>query len=92
MGYTTRKGHLGHNITEYWPDDDENTTYIACCFMSGQSGYNLTELIDIIKQKWPNNSLSDFSITCEYVHTDCIGYDMYDAGDWTKFIKIHRQT
>ena len=79
MGYTKRD-----SITDFWPDDDENTIYRASC------GYSLQDLIDISKEKWPDAELCDLEITAEKIHTHCIYYDLYDPSDYTDFIIITR--
>lgn len=81
MGYFKRNG----GIECFTPDDTETEMWI-----DGSVGYSFTEIRSKIIEKWPNVSLDDYDIrvTAEYIHTDCLTYDLYDSGDWTKYIKI----
>lgn len=83
MGYRTRPGT---QIQDFRPDDDENTIYINS-FMGGES---LEEIMARINEKWPGASMANIRIDAEYIHTECLGYDLYDPGDWTNFIVIRR--
>jgi len=71
---------MSKNYT-YWPSDSDNTIYIS-------SDIKFNDMLDLIKEKWPNVSLEKINIETEYIHTDCIGYDVYDPMDYTTFIKI----
>lgn len=80
MGYST--DHRG--IRSFVPDDDENTLHI-------QQSSNLGDLIERIKEHFGQDSkLEDFSITADYIHTDCLGYDLFDRSDWTNYLIIER--
>ena len=81
MGYSTRPGT---EIRDFWPDDTDMVMYIE----TGYSSTNLDELIEKINEKWPDSKLSEFEITSEYIHTSCLGYDLYDSSDYTHFIVI----
>jgi hypothetical protein len=84
MGYGTRDG----SIRTFAPDDTETVKYLH----SG-CDYTLAEILDIAREKWGEKiGLEDITITAEYIHTDCIGYDLYDSGDYTNFIVITLQT
>lgn len=76
MGYTN-----GRNT--FWPDDSDTEMYL-----SGESYNNLPYILNKIKEKWPKTNFEDIEISAEYIHTDCIGYDRYDPGDYTKFLLI----
>lgn len=83
MGYTT-KG----SITSFWPDDTADVMYIASYY-----SLSLSAIMDRAKEKWPGKlDYEDIRITAEYIHTDCITFDGYDAGDYTNFIVITRVT
>jgi hypothetical protein len=84
MGYSTRK-HAHGSITEFWPDDTDTMIYIAA-----DSYTSLAALRQRIEDKWPGSSEGRIVISSEYIHTDCIGYDRYDPGDYTKFITIEK--
>jgi hypothetical protein len=80
MGYSTRK-HFGGTIESFWPDDSETEFYIS-------DGTSLYVIIETCKEKWLDVEFDNIQITSEYIHTDCLGYDCYDSGDYTCFIKI----
>lgn len=81
MSYTTRNNG---NITDFWPDDTEDTIYLT------DYGMSISDLIDKANDKWPNVSLDDITISAEKIHTSCLYYDLYDGGDWTNFIVLTR--
>ncbi len=81
MGNGTRPGSLGHTIATFHPDDTDDTMYIA----DGVDGATLKEKIC---EKWPDIKVDELRLTPEYIHTDCLGYDLYDPGDYTNFLKI----
>lgn len=85
MGYSTRAGHHGHLIKTFWPDDTDNEMYL-----SGQ--HSLAELIELCKEKWPDTDFNDLVFESEYIHTDCLSYDLYDPADYTNFIIIRRRS
>lgn len=81
MGYSTRNGGL---ITDYWPDDDENTIYIS------EASYpTLDEIISKAREKWGQEvDFTNIVIRGEKIHTSCITYDLYDPSDYTNFVVI----
>ena len=86
---TQKEDYMGYGIRDrsirtYWPDDNEKTIYIAAAWQA----LSLQEIMDKAQEKWPGCSLSDISITAEYIHTDCLSYDQYDSSDYTNFIVI----
>lgn len=84
MGYGTRNNG---QIKTFWPDDTENDLYIA----SDYTSTSLQEIINRAKEKWGEDLLiEDIMIEPERIHTDCITYDLYDAGDYTSFLHITR--
>lgn len=79
MGYTTES-----SITNYWPDDTDTEFYIA-------DSATLAEIIERAVDKLgfdPEVTLGKIKIEAEYIHTNCLTYDQYDAGDWTNFIVV----
>lgn len=83
MAYGTRNNG---QIRTFWPDDTDSKFYIA-------AGESMEDLMLRIKAKWPDMNLSnlgDIQITTEYIQTDCLSYDRYDAGDYTCFLVIER--
>ena len=67
----------------FLPDDNDNTMYIT-----SSSSLDLKEILRLVKEKWSNTSLDNIEITAEHIHTDCIGYDCYDASDYTDYVVI----
>jgi len=84
MGYKKRPGT---EITDFSPDDTETVMYLH-----SSNGHSLAELLILAKIKWPDATLENIEITSEKIHTHCIYYDLYDAGDYTDFIVLtHNQ-
>jgi hypothetical protein len=81
MGTTTRPGT---EITDFWPDDTDTEIYIP----TNGGSLPLADLFAKAKEKWPNATLDTVEITSEKIHTHCIYYDLYDAGDYTDFLII----
>lgn len=69
---------------DLWPQNDENTLYIESDF------YDLEEIINQAKEKWPNVNISNLEVSAEHIHTSCLNYDLYDPSDWTNFIVIRK--
>lgn len=84
MGYTTRRGT---EITDFSPDDTDTTMYLDSSIPK-----SLEEILAAINEKWPGASPSNIEIGAEKIHTHCIGYDLYDPGDYTNFLVITRLT
>ena len=82
MGYFTLNG-----ITRYDPDNTPNTLYIQ---MFGSLDFD--SLREKIKEHFGDPNLDNYEISTEYIHTDCIGYDLYDSSDWSIFIIIERKS
>jgi hypothetical protein len=85
MGYGTRDG----GIRTFWPDDTDTEMYIPTDFWHGSPPI-MADLLQKIYEKWADAALTQIQITSEHIHTDCLGYDLYDPGDYTTFIKITR--
>lgn len=81
MGYGTRDG----GIRTFWPDDTDTEFYIM-------SSATLEDIIEQAKAKWPQADFSNITIEAEHVHTDCLGHDQYDGGDYTDFLCITRSS
>jgi hypothetical protein len=79
MGYGYRAG----SIRTFWPDDTDTEIYIS-------ETCTLEQIRSWIADKWPGASMANISISSEHIHTDCLGYDCYDSGDYTTFIVIRR--
>ena len=85
MGYGTRPGTLGHTIRTFWPDDTDTEMYLDASQI-----WTLDEIKKRIDEKWPGASSENILFSAEKIHTDCLGYDLYDSGDYTDFIIIRR--
>lgn len=83
MGYTTIK-HACGSYQNFQPDDTDTTFFIS-------TEYNtptLTEILELCNDKWGEISFDDITIEAEHIHTECLGYDVYQSGDYTDFIRI----
>jgi len=72
------------SITNYWPDDNEDEIFL-------DNDVELSYMLERIKEKWPDATMEQITISSEYIHTNCLYYDLYDSGDWTHFIRISRE-
>lgn len=67
-----------------YPKNDKYTLYI-----SEHAFYDLAGMIDAIKLHFGDDMIiGDYNITLEHRHTNCIGYDLYDPGDYTNYAII----
>lgn len=82
MGYSTRNNG---QIKTFWPDDTDTAMYIQT---SPFGAPTLWVLLNRIQDKWPGASTENITIEPIELHTDCLGYDLYDAGDHTDFLLI----
>jgi hypothetical protein len=48
----------------------------------------LSDMMAFIDEKWPGTSMSRITISSQYIHTQCIGYDLHDPMDWTNYLII----
>lgn len=69
--------------SEFWPADTETEIYYA-------NETSLAEILESIKTRWPNISMTEISIQAEYIHTHCLGYDLYDSSDYTNFVVVRK--
>lgn len=77
--------HGQHGKNTFWPDNSETELYIEA------NSYDIpfNSLVEQIKEHFGEDiDMNNICITSEYIHTDCIGYDLYDSRDYTRFIKI----
>ena len=80
--------YMIHNIVYYDPDDNEHELYIK------SGSYTIHDVIQKIQEHFQvtqEQAITDFIIEAVYVHTDCIGYDAYDPGDYTNYLYITRK-
>lgn len=85
MGEYTRTpfGSSG-KIRCFKPDDTADSFYL-----DGALEWTLQEIFDKAKDKWGDTvDINKITIWPEYIHTDCIGYDKYDPGDYTNYLRI----
>lgn len=71
----------GAGIKCFRPDDTEDTLYF-------HSDLTIGEIIDFSKRYFGTDDVSNFIVTAEHIHTDCINYDLYDVSDYTNYIRI----
>lgn len=80
MGYTTRNG-----IKAFTPDDTDVEIYL-------EGSASLEYILERMRAKWgADTMLDDVEISSEYIHTDCLGYDKYDPGDYTNYVVVTLQ-
>lgn len=85
MGYGTRPNTFGGKIQTFWPDDTNTEFYI-------QAGAQLNEILAEVSNKWPTADITKIRISADYIHTDCLSYDLHDSGDYTNFICVSRDS
>lgn len=79
MGETTN----GKGIRSFWPDDTDTEMY----FSPGSA--NLGYILERAREKWGGEiNIDELEIHADYIHTDCLGYDQYDPGDYTNFVRV----
>lgn len=79
-------GHYNIGTIRYFqPDDTDTCMYIEANYQE----HSLESILEKAKAKWPDASLSNLSIGAEHIHTDCLGYDLYDASDYRTFITVN---
>ena len=68
------------------PDDAETEFYI-------KEDATLSEIIEKAKEKFGENvDFEDITITAEHIHTVAIGYNRYDAFDYTNYLVVSIDT
>lgn len=66
-----------------FPVDTENDMWI-----DASSSLSLSDILEKAKEKWPDVSLENISIESVNHHQYCIGYDLYDSGDYVEYIYL----
>lgn len=76
-----------HNGTEsFRPDNGPNDLYIDATW---GGSINFNDMLTQIQEYFGEHiKFEDLEITAEHIHTDCLGYDRYDSGDYTNYIHI----
>lgn len=73
---------------EFTPENTKDTLYINCGSFGGWS-HNLLDIFAQAQSHFGENiELFDLDIGSEYIHTRCIGYDLYDSSDYDCFLVI----
>ncbi len=76
----------GSQIRDFTPDDTDESFYLSCEF---QGSYPLPEILEKAQEKWgPDIKFEQLSISAEYIHCYCIGFDRYDPSDYVEFLLI----
>jgi len=70
-----------NNGNEFWPEDTATKIYIP-------GDCDMETILERIQAKWPGTNLSNITIEPDYIHTTCLGYDLYDPSDYTNFLII----
>lgn len=73
----------GTKIRDFWPDDTATKIYKDADML-----FDLGNLQEVIKEKWPTAELKDIQIRAEHIHTHALGYPRYDPSDYTTFVVI----
>lgn len=83
MGYGTRD----HGIRTFWPDDTATELWLTA---SDSLPRSMASILEACHEKWPDSKdhPERLLLSSEYIHTDCLSYDLYDPGDWAHFIRI----
>jgi len=77
---------MAEERTDY-PVNDENNIYLESFL-----GHSLTTIINTIHEHWGTDvNIDDVIIRGEYRHVRCLGYDLYDSGDYETYIHISRE-
>ncbi len=71
------------------PDDTDTEFYINCDYES----QSLLSILEVARKKWGYDlDINAIKIEAEYIHTHCLGYDSYDPGDYTRYLRIEYTT
>ena len=82
MAETIRRGT---EIRDFQPDDTETEFYLDSNYRS----YTLQEILERAREKWgPELNFEQLTIQPKHIHTECLGFDRYDPGDYTDFLLI----
>lgn len=88
MGYYTDPQHP--QIRNFTPDTTKDTLYIQA---SDGYGPTLAELVERAREHFGEAvDLDHLEIEAQHIHTRCLTYDQYDAGDYDDFIVVTLKT
>ena len=68
-------------MSEYWPKNTKRTIYLY-------GEYTIAEILNRINEKWPNCNPESITLSSEYIHINCLTYDLYDSNDYKEFLVI----
>lgn len=68
-------------IENYTPVDTDDTLYLL-------ENTTLSVMLDAIKEKWGDVDFDNIRVDPQYIHTRCLGYDLYDASDFDNYLVI----
>jgi len=69
----------------FQPDDTETEFYLDSSYIK----FNLGYVIELARKKWGESiEIYDIDLEAEYIHTECLGYDRYDPGDYTRYLRV----
>lgn len=66
-----------------YPVDTENDMWLP-----GDSSLSLSDVLERVKEKWPNVNIEDVDITAVNHHQYSIGYDLHDSSDYVQYIYV----
>jgi hypothetical protein len=73
-------------IQNFTPDDTPDELYIE-----SYGGRHFADILDAMRGHFGYDlDLNDFAIAAEKIHTHCLGFDLYDHGDYTDYLHITR--
>lgn len=73
------------NGTRSFQPDDTDTEFYLASYSPLQLGY----ILELAREKWGQDiDIDEIVMQPEHIHTDCLGYDRYDPGDYTNFIRV----
>ncbi len=74
-----------NGIRSFTPDDTDTEFYVAAHYHV----VPLSQILESAQAKWGTHiTIDNLSIEAEHIHTDCLGYDRYDAGDYTNYLRV----
>lgn len=77
-----------------YPESTADTYYINMGSSGDGLNMSLDDLLTAAKIYFSEEGsvdLSKIEITTEYIHTRCIGYDLYDSGDYDLYIILRKK-
>ena len=66
-----------------YPKDTDTEFYI-------QNECTLSEILERVKDKWPDVDIDNITIESEYRHVTCLTYDLYDPSNYERYIKVSK--